>query len=150
MYAIIVSLKNMYVLILNLVKTTLIRIGFVQFLQHAGLLATLKILNFPMCTVVEWGDFSRPLSACVAHFRILTQPHMGPRTAAYYIHHSSLVDYLALVIYAKKTAPPLFIAFSNWYGFLWPPRKISGCVSLAPRKHFFHVVVIETHTNWKM
>ena len=86
MYAIIVSLKNMYVLILNLVKTTLIRIGFVQFLQHAGLLATLKILNFPMCTVVEWGDFSRPLSACVAHFRILTQPHMGPRTAAYYIH----------------------------------------------------------------
>ena len=38
----------------------------------------------------------------------------------------------------KKTVPPLFIAFSNWYGFLWPPRKISGCVSLAPRKHFFH------------
>ena len=37
---------------------------------------------------------------------------------------------------SKKTVPPLFIAFSNWYGFLWPPHKISGCVSLAPRKTF--------------
>ena len=51
--------------------------------------------------------------------------------------HSSLVDYLAQVIYAK-TVPPLFIAFSNWYGFLCSPRIVSGCVSLAPRKHFFH------------
>ena len=32
----------------------------------------------------------------------------------------------------QKTVPPLFISFSNWYGFLWPPRKISGCISLAP------------------
>ena len=39
--------------------------------------------------------------------------------------------------YMQKIDPPLFIAFSNWYGFLRPPRKISGCVSLAPRKHFF-------------
>ena len=46
--------------------------------------------------------------------------------------HSSLVDYLAHVIHMQKTVPPLCIAFSNWYGFLWPPRKISGCVSLAP------------------
>ena len=38
----------------------------------------------------------------------------------------------------QKTVPPLFIALSNWYGFLWPPRKISGCVSLAPITHFFH------------
>ena len=38
----------------------------------------------------------------------------------------------------QKTVPPLFIAFSNWYGFLWPLHKISGCVSLAPRKHFSH------------
>ena len=37
----------------------------------------------------------------------------------------------------QKTVPPLFIAF-NWYGFLWPPPKISGCVSLAPITHFFH------------
>ena len=29
---------------------------------------------------------------------------------------------------SKKTVPPLFIAYFNWYGFLWPPRKISGCV----------------------
>ena len=38
----------------------------------------------------------------------------------------------------KKLSHHFFIAFFNWYGFLWPPRKISGCVSLAPRKHFFH------------
>ena len=30
------------------------------------------------------------------------------------IQHSSLVDYLAQVIYEKKI-PPLFVAFSNWY-----------------------------------
>ena len=29
----------------------------------------------------------------------------------------------------QKTVPTLFIAFLNWYWFLWPPRKISGCVS---------------------
>jgi hypothetical protein len=38
----------------------------------------------------------------------------------------------------QETDPPLFVAFSNWYGLLWPPRKISGCASLAPIKHFFH------------
>ena len=38
----------------------------------------------------------------------------------------------------QKTVPPLFIAFFNLYGFLWPPPKISGCVSLAPITHFFH------------
>ena len=37
----------------------------------------------------------------------------------------------------QKTVPSLIIAFSNWYGFLWPPRKISGCVSLAPENTFF-------------
>ena len=31
----------------------------------------------------------------------------------------------------QKTVSSLFIAFSNWYGVLWPPLKISGCVSLA-------------------
>ena len=53
------------------------------------------------------------------------------------IVHSSLVDYLANVIYAK-TVPLPFIAYSNWHGFLRSPRKISMCVSLAPRIHFFH------------
>ena len=38
----------------------------------------------------------------------------------------------------KKTVPTLFIAFSNWCGFLWPPRKISGCVSGPLIKRFFH------------
>ena len=28
--------------------------------------------------------------------------------------------------------------FTVWYGFLWPPRKISVCVSLAYRNNFFH------------
>ena len=51
--------------------------------------------------------------------------------------HSSLVDYLTQLIYAKN-CPTTFFAFFNWYGFLWRPRKISGSVSLAPRKHFFH------------
>ena len=37
-----------------------------------------------------------------------------------------------------KTVPPLFFAFSNWFGFLWQPPKVSGYVNLAPRKHFFH------------
>ena len=50
---------------------------------------------------------------------------------------SSLVDYLCSPsdIPMQKTVPPLFIAFSNWNE---PPSKISGCVSLAPRTHFFH------------
>ena len=34
-----------------------------------------------------------------------------------YVIHSSLVKYLAQVMY-EKTAPPLFIAFSIKYGFL--------------------------------
>ena len=62
----------------------------------------------------------------------------------YYIHHSnsqtmhsSLVDYLAQVIYAKN-CPTFFIAFFNWLGSLWLPHKISVCVSLAPITHFFH------------
>ena len=29
-----------------------------------------------------------------------------------------------------------FIAFSILYGYLWPPHKISGVVSLASREHF--------------
>ena len=43
--------------------------------------------------------------------------------------HSSLVDYLAQVIYTKNC--PTTFDFSNWYRFLRPPRKISTCVSLA-------------------
>ena len=35
----------------------------------------------------------------------------------------------------QKTVPPLFIAFFDWYGFLWPPRKISGCVIGAKETH---------------
>ena len=110
MYANIVSWKNMYVLILNLVKTTLIRIGFVQFLQHAGLLATLKILNFPMCTVVEWGDFSRPLSACVAHFRILTTPYGTEDCVLHTCKTSHFMLLLALYLY-------LWAAWWKKYGY---------------------------------
>ena len=46
-------------------------------------------------------------------------------------------NYLAQVIYAKNLSHHLLLHFSNWYGFLWPGYKISGCVSLASRKNFF-------------
>ena len=38
----------------------------------------------------------------------------------------------------QKIVPPLFNVFFNWYGFLWPPHKILGCVYGPSIKHFFH------------
>ena len=55
--------------------------------------------------------------------------------------HSSLVEYLAQVIFGKKkTIPTIFFAFSIWNGYLCPPHKILGVVYESSSEHVFHKV----------
>ena len=54
--------------------------------------------------------------------------------------HSSLVEYLAQVIFGKKPTPTTFIAFSIWYGYLCPSHKILGVVYESFSEHVFNKV----------
>ena len=60
--------------------------------------------------------------------------NQSPNSSAILTAHSSLVEYLAQVIFGKNY-PNRFIPFSIWY---CPPHKILGGAYESSREHVFH------------
>ena len=85
------------------------------FLKMASSSLSSRLNNVEKCVIVNWGETLK----------------IYPNT------ESQFPGRLFSPSDIQKTVPLVFIAFSSWYGFLWLPRKISGCVSLASRKQFF-------------